>query len=394
MADPMRLLFVIKGLVVPGGGAERVFVDIVNGLRAREHQVTIATFDEPGQDFFYGIHPGIPRLLMGASRPGLPTPRAGLIRVARSVRSLARTLQPDAVVAFMHSTYVPVAFGLAGTSVPLIVSEHTSAAHFVGRPVQRTLARWAQRMAFAKTVVSSQIFAEHPSPSRANLHVIPNPVDLSAFATARTQTSSANVILCVGGLRPEKDQRTLISAFDLVAHDFPDWRLRLVGDGSERSAIEARIAASPFRARIELPGVLHDVASEYAKASIVALPSRYESFGMVAIEAMASGRPVIGFSDCAGAVTLIQHGVNGLVADPFPNRANGLAAALRTLMAAPERRIEMGARAPATVDKYSIDAIVSQWENLLLAAAASRAGPKDANVQPVEPACEPRPHHD
>jgi glycosyltransferase involved in cell wall biosynthesis len=394
MVDPMLLLFAIKGLVVPGGGAERVFVDIVNGLKARGHEVRIATFDEPGQHFFYEIDPEIPRYLMGAGRPGEPTPRARLIQVARSVRALAKTMQPDATVAFMHSTYVPVAFGLAGTGIPLIASEHTSAAHFAPRPVQRTLARWAQRMAFATTVVSQQIYDEHPLSSRANLQVLPNPVDLAAFANARTQTPSSNVILCVGGLRPEKDQLTLISAFDIVAQDFPDWRLRLVGDGRERPAIEARISASPFRSRIDLPGVLQDVATEYANASIVALPSRYESFGMVAIEAMASGRPVIGFNDCAGSVTLIQHGLNGLLADTLPNRAKGLAAALRMLMAAPEWRIEMGARAPATVEQYSIDAIVRHWENLLLAAAAIRSRSKNVAAQPAEPTCEPRPHHD
>jgi glycosyltransferase involved in cell wall biosynthesis len=394
MADPMRLLFAIKGLVVPGGGAERVFVDIVNGVSARGHQVTIATFDEPGQEFFYEIDPDIPRYLMGAGRPGEPTPRAGLIQVARKVRSLARSMRPDVAVAFMHSTYVPIAFGLAGTGIPLIASEHTSAAHFTGRPLQRGLARMAQRIAYAKTVVSSQIFDEHPPGWRKNLHILPNPVDLQVFVAAQRVRPSDKVIICVGGLRPEKDQLTLLAAFDLVAREFPDWRLRLVGDGSERPAIEARIAASPFRSRIELPGVRRDVASEYAKSSIVVMPSRYESLGMVAIEAMASGRPVIGFKDCVGAATLIQDGFNGLLVDPCENRVQSLADALRTLMSNQELRLAMGAAAPATVQHYSVAAILDQWENLLRAAASGDFRSSAGGIRESGPVADPERRHE
>lgn len=380
MTKAMRLLFVIKGLVVRGGGAERVFVDVVNDLAARGHRVDVATFDFAGQELFYELRESIPRHMMGAGAPGVSTPRANLPRICGYVRRLARDLKPDVAVAFMHSTYVPVAVGLAGTGVPLIASEHTASAHFVTRPVQRTLARMAQRMAFAKTVVSSVVYAEHPVSWRSNLRVLPNPVDFSAFAPARQSPPENKRILCVGGLRPEKDQGTLIEAFDRIAAEFPGWTLRLVGDGVERPAIEARIASSRYAERIELPGVIRDVASEYRDAAVVAMPSRYEAMPMVAIEAMASGRPVIGFSDCAGAAALIVDGQNGLLVEPGGDRAGALASGLRLLMGDTELRSAVGSKAPATVEGYSLDAIATQWEDLLAEAAATRSNRSHATA--------------
>jgi glycosyltransferase involved in cell wall biosynthesis len=262
---------------------------------------------------------------------------------------------------------------LVGTEFPLISSEHTSAAHFDEHPVQRVLTRYAQQVSFAKTVVSQQVFEEHPAMRRGNLHVLPNPVNLDAFESARGCWPTEKSILCVGGLRPEKDQQTLIAAFDRVAGEFPDWKLRIVGDGSERPAVERSIAQSAYASRIELPGVIRDVAAEYRNASFVAMPSRYESLGLVAIEAMASGRPVIGFSDCAGAVTLIKHSVNGLLADPGRDRAGSLAAALRLLMANEELCRDLGSSAPDTVKHYSAATVIDHWESLLKAAASTRS---------------------
>lgn len=390
----MRLLFIIKGLVEPGGGAERVLAELVNALSSRGYSIDVATFDRPNERPFYSISENVRMHAIEWGDPGRPVPRSTMPMVIGSLRRIAQTVKPDTAVAFMHSTYIPVAFALLGTGIPLIASEHTAAAHFASRPIQRSMTRVAQRMAFAKTVVSQQVYDEHPKGWRKNLYILPNPVDLDSFASAKGKWPSENVIVCVGGLRPEKDQLTLISAFDRVADAFPEWRLRLVGDGSERPAIEARIAASPHRARIELPGVIRDVAAEYANASIIAMPSRYESLGMVAIEAMASGRPVVGFSDCVGAATLIQHRINGLLAEPGANRAQALADTLHVLMADQKLRFDLGANAPATVEHYSLDAIVSQWEQLLIKAAASPVRPLAGVKQRHAPPCEPGQDHD
>ncbi|GAA4642122.1 glycosyltransferase family 4 protein [Pontixanthobacter gangjinensis] len=373
----MRLLFVIKGLVIAGGGAERVFVDVVNALTKRGHDVQVATFDRPDQKIFYDLDPAIPVHLLGAGDPGVPTPRFNMPMIMRRIRALARQIEPDAAVAFMHSTYVPIAFGLLGTGIPMILSEHTAGAHFDARPLQKALTRLTQRLSYAKTVVSPVIKAEHPISYHGNLAVLANPVDMHAFAPARLALPE-KIILCVGGLRVEKGQDVLIKAFERIAGKFPDWRLRFVGDGVTRPQVEAQIAASPVKERIELPGVLKDVPAEYAKAAFVAVPSTYESLSMVAIEAMASSRPVIGFSDCAGPRALIEEGLNGLLIDPGDDKIAALSAAMTKLMQDQALRERMGKQAPDTVVAYSAEHVFDQWEELLGAAAHNMPVPKFA----------------
>ena len=364
----MRLLFAIKGLVIAGGGAERVFVEVVNALAANGHEVHVATFDYAGQQLFYDLDPAIPVYLLGAGEPGISTPRSNMPKIMHGIRKLANDIKPDAAIAFMHSTYVPVAFGLLGTGIPMILSEHTAGAHFNDRPVERALTRLVQRLSYAKTVVSEVIRNEHPAKYHGNLVVMPNPVAMEAFETAQT-AQPEKLILCVGGLRVEKGQDELIAAFERIAPEHPDWKLRFVGDGVTRPQIEAQITASEYANRIELPGVLRDVPAEYAKAAFVVVPSRYESLSMVAIEAMASCRAVIGFADCAGPSALITDEHNGLLVDPGTDRVGALARALGRLIRNPAECAKMGRNAPATIAQYSADMVVGQWEALLSAAA-------------------------
>ncbi len=360
----MRLLFAIKGLVIAGGGAERVFVEVVNALSARGHEIHVATFDHPDQELFYDVAPDIRIHQFGAGEPGVSTPRSNMPKIMWRIRKLAADIKPDAAAAFMHSTYVPVAAGLLGSGVPMILSEHTAAAHFKGRRFEKALTRLIHRISYAKTVVSPVIYDEHSEADRHNLVVLPNPVPLEDFA-AGAQRAPDKVILCVGGLRIEKGQDILISAFNQIAAQYPSWRLRFVGDGVTRPEIEKQISASPFADRIELPGVLRDVPAEYARSAFVVVPSLYESLSMVAVEAMASQRPVVGFSDCAGPSALIQHEINGLLIDPASDRATSLANAMEKLVKGGDYRRKLGRNGPASVAKYSSDTVVTQWERLL-----------------------------
>lgn len=373
----MKLLFAIKGLVIEGGGAERVFVEVVNAFAARGHDVQIVTFDRLERELFYEVSPSVPVHRVGFGEPGVPTPRwTAPITVSR-VRKLAKEFRPDVTVAFMHSTYVPVAFGLAGTGVPLILSEHTAAAHFAEKPLQRALVRFVQKRSYAKTVVSQVIRDEHPPEWRDNVVIVPNPVDLSTFARAH-DVEPEKIILCVGGLRVEKRQDMLISAFERIADDRPEWRLRLVGDGATRPQIEAQVAASRHAGRIEIAGIRKDVASEYARAAIVAMPSAYEALPMAAIEAMASARPVVGFADCAGARTLIDDGMNGLLVEPGPDPVAALSQALASLMDDGSRRRTLGGNGPQRVAPFGLEQVADRWEELLSAAAQHRPLPLEA----------------
>src|SRR5690606_2730202 len=85
----IHVRLVIKSLQVAGGGAERVLVDVANGLVARGHEISVVTFDQPGAPTFYPLDPRVAKAGVAIGSPGMSTPRlefiTGMLRFRRAV---------------------------------------------------------------------------------------------------------------------------------------------------------------------------------------------------------------------------------------------------------------------------------------------------------------------
>jgi len=368
----MKLLFAIKTLTMPGGGAERVAAQVSAALTDRGHDVAVASFDPPASAPFYDFDPRVERLSLGIGDVLRRTGPGEALRRMRALRRLARDRRPDVAVGFMHSIYLPMGPALLGTGVPLVASEHIAFAHYRTRPLQAALLRLAPFFASTITVLSPAIRDGFPASLRRRMTVVPNPVRAPAGERADVVAEGrAKTLLAVGRLEPQKDQATLIDAFARIADRFADWRLRIVGEGVLRPRLEEQIRTLGLHDRITLPGASRAIGGEYAAAQLFAMPSTYESFGLTTAEALGHGLPVVGFADCPGTNELVRDGVNGRLA-AGPDRAAALAGALAELMAAPARRRELAAAAPASIEPFGIERIADIWERLLRRAAAGR----------------------
>ena len=300
---------------------------------------------------------------------GAPMPRLALLRALPRIRGAIRATEPDAIVAFMHSAFVPIGFATLGTGIPMVASEHTEARHYGTRSLQRYLRRIVDRWSVLRTVPSENTRRGFLAIDQRESIVVPNPI-LLPDSKSRIEPIPTNrkIILSVGYMRPEKDQATLIDAFALVASDFEDWTLRIVGDGWLRPELEGQVEKLGLKHRIEMPGTSQDMASVYAAAEFLALPSRYESFGMAAVEALAMGRGVLAFDDCGGTSEIIENNVNGLLVRGMtdrPTRVASMAEGLRRMMIDPNLRQNMGQAGPASVEQFQLDAVLDRWEEIL-----------------------------
>ncbi|MFL6857631.1 MAG: glycosyltransferase family 4 protein [Allosphingosinicella sp.] len=373
----MRLLFVIKTLSPQGGsgGAERVLTDVVSELAARGHDVTVLSYDPRDEPVFYPLPVSVRQRKIGVGKGSRRTTAGEMLARARRLRKEIADLAPDVVIGFMHSAYVPLVAAMARTGIPLVASEHIVFDHYDGRLLEKTLVCLAGLASTRMTIISDAVRDSFPGALQSKMTVIPNPVSVNPVARADPAGGGAQskTILCVGRLEPQKDHGTLIEAFGRLAPDFPDWHLRIIGEGGERQRLEQRLDGLGLAGRVAIPGREPDIEREYAAAQIFVMPSLYESFGLATAEALAHGLPVIGFADCPGTNELVRDQVNGLLV-AGEDRVAALAAALRELIESEALRVRLGDAAPATVERFSVTGIADRWETLLESLARARHG--------------------
>lgn len=189
-----------------------------------------------------------------------------------------------------------------------------------------------------------------------NIDVIPNSRTFECNNPGKLENKK---VIAVGRYHSVKGYDRLIQAWSIVNREETDWTLHLIGEGYLRTALQEQIDALGLSGCVFLDGASANIKEEYLSSSILALTSVYEGFGLVLLEAMACGIPVVAFACPCGPRDLIADGVNGFL---VPNGdVQGLAERLLYLIKCPEERIRMGAEAFIMSDKYSEERVMSQW---------------------------------
>lgn len=370
----MKIIFAIKALANPGGGAEKVLAQVASGLACRGHDVAILTSDARSSVPYYPISDEIRLLRTGI---GDATESSGFFEALQRMWGYGKSIRaekPDVVVAFMHSTFVPVGIALLGSRIPVVASEHIGPEHYASRPVQSLLLQAVPLLTKRITVVSAQIYHSFGLWLRKSMVVMPNPVAVEQSSTGEARVrGDARILLSVGRLAAQKDQTILIDAFARIASKHPRWILRIVGEGNLREALEQRIHGYGLDRQIQMPGAVSAIDAEYEAADLFVLPSRYESFGLATAEALLHGVPAIGFADCSGTNELIVDNVNGRLVRG-PNRVEALSCVIDEMMSNENERKRL-ANAPIgeLTERFGLEGVLDRWERLLADVVGGRS---------------------
>ncbi len=179
----------------------------------------------------------------------------------------------------------------------------------------------------------------------------------------RISDQSAPVVLAAGRLTRQKGFDLLIRAFARVATTHPDWSLRIFGSGPEQDNLQRLIEHLGITEHVQLMGRTSDMEGELVRGSLYALSSRFEGFGMVIIEAMAAGLPVVSFDCPRGPGDIITSGRDGLLV--APEDVDALADSLGDLIADEPRRRQMAEAARATAKRYTMQEVGKEWDAAL-----------------------------
>lgn len=371
-------------------GVARTMTTLANGLVPR-HDVEVVSLFRSQDTPTFELDPAVSlTYLEDARRPA--GKRAGgkrFLRARDNPRRTASDRELDAQPSELSSHNAPISAltdralreSLAATTADVVISNrpllHQAAARWLPpRPVllatehstydQRgsgTLGMYrslAGRLDALVTVTAAdQLRFDEYLAGATRVVEIPNAVPDS---DGQVSTVDSSIIVAAGSLVPRKGFDRLIEAFVPLAADHPDWQLHIYGKGAERAKLERLIADLDVADSVLLKGFDPAYTERLRDAAIYALTSHMESFGMVIIEAMGAGVPVVAFDCPSGPRHLIRDGVDGLL---IPNDdVPAFTAGLRRLMDDDDFRRRAGRAALETMPQYSIEAVVARWEQL------------------------------
>jgi glycosyltransferase involved in cell wall biosynthesis len=208
----------------------------------------------------------------------------------------------------------------------------------------------------------------------ARVDIIPNPInpEFNGSTKEARRRGSGHTIVAMGRLVRQKGFDLLIEAFARCAGQHPEWSLVILGEGEERSNLESLISAMGLQDRVRLAGKVPQPSHILGQADLFVLSSRFEGFPNALMEAMACKLAVIS-TDCPnGPRDIVRDGVDGLLIPP--DDVNALAKGMDRLMANPMERQRLGAGATEVVKRFSIEKIMSMWDELVAHTCRSGTG--------------------
>ena len=348
-----RVALIASSFAPHAGGVEEHVAQIARQLQARGHAVEVWTVDRGMRpDAPFAAHDGteIPVRYLPAPLPARSVPallRFGLRGVPAWLRwaRVHRTFAPDVlhVQCFgPNGIYAERLHRKLGT--PLVVSSHGETLgddHGIYARSALLRSRLRQALAEAVAVTAPSRFALDDLRSHHGLQepgeIVANGVDLDVVANALAGAAQP-YLYGVGRLGHPKGFDLLIDAY--ARSGLSDIPLIIGGDGPERDALQRQIDERGLSGRVRLLGRQspQQVAARMAGALAVVVPSRIESFGIVALEAWRAGTALI-MTSRGGAVDFVRHEQNGLLVDP--TEVDGLAAALIRIVTEDELRVRI-----------------------------------------------------
>lgn len=354
MEIPLRIVELVQSLA--HGGLEQMACLLAGQFARRGHEVTICCYDRIGPLGQIATENGVD-VQICQRRQGLDW------RFPLRLSRLLRKIRPN--VLHMHNETAMCYGTMAGlvARVPILIyTEHDGVfpRSWLSRQINPLLVRRLTHAVAVSEAVRG-LWCRMDSIPVHRVAVIPNGVpDLSL---PQRPLSGGFVIGSVGRLSPEKGMDVLMEAFALVRSASVEARLVVIGDGSDRSSLEATARRLNIEGSVEMPGFRSDVAGFLSHFTVFVLASRSEGLPLAILEAMSAGLPVVA-STVGGIPEAITHEENGLLVPPDDPQA--LSKAIIRLADDQDLRQRLGKAARATfLERYSLVHMVDQYEALM-----------------------------
>jgi glycosyltransferase involved in cell wall biosynthesis len=369
----MRIVFVLRAVVL-SGGIERVFIDKANWMASHGHGVLFLTYEQGLHPFSFPLNTAVChedlecRFFTVYQKSVFTRPIRKLLmkyRFKKRLHAIIEKFRPDVMaipcnleefqkVAISMNQYVPVVYESHSTFLD-IMEENASWAH---RFWQRMKHRCVKKCDLVISLTEGDAFCWRKYVNR--VCVLPNP--LTSYIFHPVVRDNARII-CAGRLTQTKRFDRVIDAFSMIADKYPEWVVDIFGEGDLHEQLQKQIAECHLTDRMIIKPPTRYIYAEYQNSSFFVLGSDYESFGLVLIEAMACGIPVVSVNCPFGPVEIIDDGVTGLLSGNTPK---DLSEKMEWMITHEAERQEMGRQAHHAAARYQQDVVMKQWVDAYL----------------------------
>ena len=352
------------------GGLARIVIDKINWLVDKGYDITLCNIEALDVEPAYPMDPRV-KLIRGniQTKPGgLLTRAKGVVQAIRRTKEIIREVKPDIIVN-AHCPLVTWILPFVYRDVPKVVEMHQSrqGLEVFDRQFMSPYARLGHRHAIKWIYSRYDRFVVLTNGDKEtwgckNCIVIPNFHNFEVLKILQKRQQFHQIIM-LARLMPQKRIDLMIDVWASLAKDFPEWKVKVLGEGMLRPQLEEKIKVLDLQESFLLPGEVKDVTNELEASDILCLTSEYEGFGIVLIEAMAKGIPVIAF-EYVGVHDIINGGVDGFIV-PFGD-VKGYAEKLRQLMMDKELCTRFSSNALLSVHKFDKEKVMLKWKSFFL----------------------------
>ena len=360
----MRILAVIDSFGV--GGAETQLSQTLESLTKRGHECIACSVEVP-RSTEVEFSTNIERIYLGKNSTF--TAARALVALISAIRRVS----PDVVYSRLPlagslarlATWTTNTHHVAGIDTMPEAIDTAFGTNSIGGLLYRSLQLLADRIVCVSHSVAAAVLRTWVNPNR--VLVVENGIDTLHFTPASVKPENPEpVVVCVSALRPEKGVPRLVDLMARVVKHHPA-RLRLVGDGVDRPAVEQAVIRAGAPGFVDFLGVRSDVVSLLQSSDIYASAAYVEGFGIAVAEAAAVGLPTVAFDVPGGLREVVINGKTGYLVQP--DQEDAFVDAVVRLCRDTSARAEMGAsgrkhvasRFSLTLIVPKLEAALSQW---------------------------------
>lgn len=353
-----KIMFITSSM--SSGGAERVISILTKKFTEKNYQVIVlSTFTENNLKDFYELPRSVIRVKL-----------ADYIKIKKifilnsiikffTFRKIIKDYKPDIIISFTSYINILSLVCLIGFKIPIVVSERVNPfKHNINffltiiRPIAYK---------FAKNVVcqtSNLTLQVKKAWGLKNVVTIENPLS-EKIPKINKWNKRENIVLSIGRLDKQKGHDMLIKAWSMLDNK-KGWKLLIIGSGAEKKNLISIVKSLNLTREVEIKDTVKNIWKEYNKSKIFILPSRYEGYPNVLIEAMAMGNAVIA-TDCkSGPREIIKK--NGILTDI---KIESIYKGLKLLLFDKKKQIKFSNKYLSVRKKFDSEFVYRKWNKII-----------------------------